>query len=115
MNSQVVIFKADGNATILHVSDPTSYKNRPDCLINPKIPKGVPPHHWKLLDGKIVTLSEKEKKQKTEMITKIVLPNSLSMSIQQSSFRKKEGLTKPILISVFTAIIVSAIFHFWIH
>jgi len=54
MADQVVIFTAQG-ARILTGVDIRDYAGRTDVLINPKsFPRGVPPHCWTLVDGKIV-------------------------------------------------------------
>lgn len=60
---------------------PRIYKNHPDIdslkkkgevLINPIIPRGIPPHEWKLKDGKIqqASLAENCKKEEIVYITK---------------------------------------------
>lgn len=48
MNDVVVIFNSDGSVRIKHGVDKKDYKDRTDVAINPVIPRGIPPHQWKL-------------------------------------------------------------------
>jgi hypothetical protein len=52
MDHVAVVFTKAG-AKIYHGINPESYVGRTDVLIDPVFPKGVPPHLWKLVDGKI--------------------------------------------------------------
>ena len=52
MKQYVVIFTAD-NARVLKGVRVEDYRGRPDVLINPELPAGIPPHQWKIVDGKI--------------------------------------------------------------
>lgn len=56
---RIVIF-TDRGARILHVGDVSSYAGRTDVLIEPKIPRGVPPHLWTLNNGKIATITQQQ-------------------------------------------------------
>lgn len=60
---RVVVFTSD-NARVLEGQDPAKYQGRQDCLIDPKIPQGVPPHHWKLSKGQLVEMTDEEKSQR---------------------------------------------------
>jgi hypothetical protein len=68
MKDQVaVVFGSDGQIRIYHGVDPLVYSNRADAVLNPVYPKDadghvVPPHLWKLSNGKITTDSETTKK-----------------------------------------------------
>lgn len=51
--------------------DPEKIKQlegQPNVLINPNHPLGVPPHHWKLEDGKITVHDETEIKRREEFL-----------------------------------------------
>lgn len=56
--AKVVIFDKDGlNARIYHMDDAKAHKGKSDRVIDPELPRGIPPHLWKLQDGKVVDLS----------------------------------------------------------
>jgi hypothetical protein len=55
VNDIVVIFSEAGGAKILHGEDGSKYKTATNALVNPEFPPGIPPHQWKLVDGKIGT------------------------------------------------------------
>jgi hypothetical protein len=60
--SYAVVFHENG-ARIFQGINPDDYKGVPNVLIDPVLPPGVPPHEWKLVDGKIEVQSEDEKKR----------------------------------------------------
>ena len=55
--SCAVVFTEDG-ARIYNGVNPEDYIGVKNVLINPKIPKGVPPHLWRLVDGEICVVEE---------------------------------------------------------
>ncbi|MBF32011.1 MAG: hypothetical protein CL529_12670 [Aequorivita sp.] len=52
--TRVVLFKKEGGVRIF-INPPSLAKlqEQGDILVNPSIPKGIPPHEWKLINGKI--------------------------------------------------------------
>jgi hypothetical protein len=48
----VVVFSENG-VRILEGANPSEWVNNKQALINPKFPRHIPPHLWKLVDGKI--------------------------------------------------------------
>ena len=64
MENRVVIFDLTGKnpPRILHGVNPSEYYKRNDAVVNPKFPRGVPPHQWKLVNGEIVAMDELEKR-----------------------------------------------------
>lgn len=52
MDNVAVIFAKDG-VRIFHGINPADYAGRKDVLVNPTLPHGVPPHLWRLVDGRI--------------------------------------------------------------
>lgn len=69
MDNKIVVFK-DNKVTIIHTNDVSPYKGRTDVLINPEIPRRVPPHMWKMRDGKIVTIGIAEPAKHVDIIQK---------------------------------------------
>lgn len=59
---KVVLFLED-NARIITTQDPKKYENVPYCLIDPDLTavKGHPPHYWRLVDGKVIPITNEEK------------------------------------------------------
>jgi len=55
MEHRAVIFGNDGMVKILHGIDPKDFAGKANVLIDPVIPRGIPPHEWKLENGKIVS------------------------------------------------------------
>lgn len=56
MSDFAVIF-TEGNARLKY-GDLSAYRGKPNVLINPKIPSGVPPHLWCIRDGEIALKSD---------------------------------------------------------
>jgi len=50
--STIVVFKEDGSVRINEGANEADFKGQ-TYLVNPSFPPGVPPHQWKLADGKI--------------------------------------------------------------
>jgi hypothetical protein len=48
----VVVFEKNG-VRILEGVDERDYRGRGDVAINPVFPRGIPPHKWKFVNGKI--------------------------------------------------------------
>ena len=46
MDHRVVIWQSNGQVRIIHGINPSDYRGRMDCLIDPVIPRGIPPHQW---------------------------------------------------------------------
>lgn len=67
----VVIFTAN-NARILQVEDSDPYKSMSNALVDPDLKglRGIPPHHWKLVDGKVVEMTPVEKASRDSHIEK---------------------------------------------
>jgi hypothetical protein len=59
MNDTVVLFD-DLTARILQGVDGSLYLGNPKALVNPVFPPGIPPHCWRLEDGKIAVHHEVE-------------------------------------------------------
>ena len=59
-DNRAVVFTKYG-VHIYHGIDIAQWTNVRGCLINPKVPKGVPPHFWKLAGSKIVEMTQAEK------------------------------------------------------
>jgi hypothetical protein len=55
--SRIVTFGPNG-ARIYEGANPKNFKGQ-TFLINPTLPRGIPPHLWKLVDGKIEGAPEK--------------------------------------------------------
>ena len=50
----ILLDKEDGKVLrILHGINPSDYKGRKDVLIDPAIPRGIPPHEWIIKNGQI--------------------------------------------------------------
>lgn len=49
----VVVFHEGAHPEILTGVDPKDFRGRADCLIDPVLPKHVPPDRWTLVNGKI--------------------------------------------------------------
>lgn len=60
---RVVIFTAN-NARIVKCLDASPYQALPNAVIDPDFSavKGIAPHFWKLVDGKIQPMSESERR-----------------------------------------------------
>lgn len=59
-----VVFTENG-ARILKLKkgvDSRQFKQSDTRLLNPEIPRGVPPHYWKNVGGKIVEMTDEEKR-----------------------------------------------------
>ena len=75
MDNVAIIFSKDG-IRICHGINPEDYKDRTDVLINPKIPRGIPPHLWQKIGNEIKVIGQDTKIDiKNEIIT---LKNKLS-------------------------------------
>lgn len=75
----VVVLFTDKGARIRHVADVSPYCKDPRALINPVFPKGIPPHLWKLEDGKLGVLSTNETYKRPERkVNKLLLLSLLS-------------------------------------
>lgn len=59
MNDTIVVFE-EHSARIYHGANEQDFFSC-NYLVNPKLPPGAPPHHWKNVDGKIEVMSEEEK------------------------------------------------------
>lgn len=57
--ARVVVFNEHG-ARILEGQNPDDYRGIATALIEPEIPVGVPPHFWKIEDGKIAIMTKAE-------------------------------------------------------
>lgn len=75
MNDTIVIFGTH-SARIHHGKDGSLFRS-PECLINPKIPPGVPPHHWKNVNGQIVEMDSEEKAARDKFWAKEAKTNIL--------------------------------------
>lgn len=65
----MVVF-TENNARILHVDDISHLEPHPSIHINPnlKAVEGLPPHFWKVVDGKIVSMGGNERLQRLKHI-----------------------------------------------
>lgn len=64
MKPFVVIFSKN-TARIVKGIDVNEYRGRADCLINPDLTAvhGLPPHCWCIVDGKLATLLDADRKR----------------------------------------------------
>lgn len=79
-NITVVIFTENNARILTNPENIEAYKNIPNSVINPdlKSVEGVPPHLWKLVDGKVVQKTEEESHQTLEHIKKYGAINLLN-------------------------------------
>jgi hypothetical protein len=65
----VVVF-TENNARILMVEDVEPYKDWENAIIDPDLSKvrKIPPHEWKISDGKIVPMSQIERVSRSEQL-----------------------------------------------
>lgn len=80
----VVVFNKYGARILVNPGD--AYDNVKDSIINPDLTevKGLPPHYWKLVDGKVVPKTEKEKAD-MDALHKQNPFNSLKMQVLKKS------------------------------
>lgn len=59
---RVVVFTAD-NARVLYTETPEHWVNTPQAVINPDLKEvtGVEPHYWKLVEGKVLPMTDPER------------------------------------------------------
>lgn len=82
--AKVVIFDKDGAVRIVYAEDISIYQGKPNCLINPTFPRGVPPHLWKLDGDKIAgtpSLPPPVKQQRPLPILQITIVISILINI----------------------------------
>lgn len=109
MKNRVVIF-GSGFPKILTGINPTDYKDATNVAINPNLAKlmGIPPHHWKLVNGEIVEMSASEK----QAITLQSRQQSKAMTLQIHRIRRDVtffilGLLAANLVAIVTNVIIS--------
>lgn len=61
MSKRFAVVFSEHNAHIVKGPEIVALTGQPNVLFDPEIPPGVPPHHWKLVDGKIAVMSDEEK------------------------------------------------------
>jgi hypothetical protein len=106
MKDIIVIF-TENNARILEGQKASAYFGRQDCLINPKIPQGIPPHHWKLEKGKIVEMSSDEKALRDSLHKAAPIPPFIPPLLPKRSIKLVQG----VIISVITILCMVALKH----
>lgn len=74
----IAVVFSDTGARIYSGINPADYKHTPNCLIDPSFPRGVPPHHWKIVGGEITEMSDSEKTDRNSKlkvkVTKVLIP-----------------------------------------
>ncbi len=78
---RVVVFTLN-NARILAVADASEYAGRENCVIDPDLShlRGVPPHHWRLAEGKIYAMNQVERNQRDRHIKTNGAINHISLA-----------------------------------
>jgi hypothetical protein len=71
---RLVVFTPNG-ARVHEGASPSDIPATLPYLIDPKIPRGVPPHHWKLFENRIVQMTDEEKKKMDDRISRIPIPH----------------------------------------
>jgi len=64
----------------MRVEDPSVFANYRNCIVNPDLMplRGIPPHYWKIQDGKIVEMTLPEKRRRDRRIKREMVDNSFS-------------------------------------
>lgn len=74
MKTTVVLFVA--NTARILVNPESDYTGVVNAVINPSLTavKGIPPHFWKLVEGKILPMDETERKERLKSIVRLLPP-----------------------------------------
>lgn len=111
MDYRAVVFHQTG-ARIFHGVDPNKYRHVRGCVVNPEYPKGVPPHYWKLVEGKIVEMSAMEKKERDATLLSLGLHDTPPVvPISEHSYLTREFVVLAAIAATFGGAIAAAI-HF---
>jgi hypothetical protein len=90
MNQAKIVVFLKYNTRILVNADPGKYKLFKNAVINPDLSKvrSVPPHFWKLYDGEIVPMTDKEQHIRLKEISRYGIDNHIR-SLKPRQFRPR--------------------------
>lgn len=93
-----VVFNATTARILVNPENGDELEKMPNVVVNPNLEavKGIPPHLWKLQDGKVLPMSKGEQEKRLQLIEKHGIDNSPPVTIIQKVYRYHEWYVAPI-------------------
>lgn len=103
---KVVVFTRN-NARIYTNVDTSAFENDLNVLINPSLDsvKGIPPHFWKMYEGRIVPMNDVEREERSKDIEKNGIDNGEGYTNVQSN----QVIIRPVYVDIPKEVVVEKV------
>lgn len=103
---KVVVFTRN-NARIYTNVDKASFENDKNVLINPSFDsvKGIPPHFWKMYEGRIVPMNDVEREERLKDIDK----NGIDNGEGYTSVQSNQVIIRPVYVDIPKEVVVEKV------